>query len=282
MRIVLATMNDIGKYSLEELVKFVEVVGLFTVQERGRLYMDPSDFSGLARTHGIPLYKTADINAEEVAGRMRAMRPDLGMCLGWKQIIRKEVLGIPRYGWIGGHPAKLLLKGERPDPDTFSARGNEPIQYAIRGGYKKTGMSLVWLKARIDEGEVFARGDVAIDEHETSATLVQKIGRLTGQLIRENMQSIVDGRPPRLPQERDNPQPYTKPLLADDNRIDLHAPIEETYRLIRSEYYPYPNAFLDFHGQRIYIEHARMEHGEFTELKVRAGGSPYASPASSI
>ncbi len=276
MRIVLATMNDIGKYALAELVEFVEVVGLFTVKERGRLYMHPSDFTDLARKHGIPLYRIADVNAPEVAEQMTTLRPDLGMCLGWKQVIRRTVLRLPRYGWIGGHPAYLMLKGERPDRDTFSARGNEPIQYAIRGGFRRTGMSLQWLKVRIDEGELFARGAVEIDDHETSATLVQKMGRLTGRLLREQLPSLVAGRPPRLPQEYEHQQPYTKPLLADDNRIDLATPVDQTYRLIRSEYFPYPNAFIEFHGQRLYIEHARMENGAFTELKVRVGGSPYA------
>ena len=275
MRIVLASMNDIGRYSLEELVKFVDVVGLFTVKERGTLYMNPSDFTDLTRKHHIPLSKITDINAKEVEEQIRTLKPDLGMCLGWKQIIRKNILALPTYGWIGGHPSWLLLRGERPDPKLFSAPGNEPLQYAIRGGYERTGMSLQWLKPRIDAGQIFARGTVPLDQHETSATLVQKIGKLTAQLIRDNMQSIIDGNPPRMQQEHENRQPYTKPLRADDNRIDLSAPIEHTYRLIRSEYYPYPNAFIDFHGQRIYIEHARMENGVFTELKIRVGGTPH-------
>ena len=83
--------------------------------------------------------------------------------------------------------------------------------------------------------------------------------------------------PPRLPQELEHTQPYMKPLRADDNRIDPVAPAEETYRLIRSCVYPYPNAFLELHGQRIYVERARLEGGVFTELRVRTGGTPWKS-----
>jgi methionyl-tRNA formyltransferase len=138
-------------------------------------------------------------------------------------------------------------------------------------------MTLIWVSGKVDAGEVFARGEVAIDtEHETSRTLVGKIARLTGQLLRENLPALIAGNPPRLPQEMANAQPYMKPIKADDNRIDFSAPAEQTYRLIRSCIYPYPNAFIELHGTRIYIECARLEQGVFTDLKLRVGGSPYA------
>jgi methionyl-tRNA formyltransferase len=269
-------MNDIGRYALEALAPAVEVAGLFTVRERGRHFMDVTDFTDLAERFQIPIIKVGGINDPEAETLLRALAPDYCFTLGWKQIVKDHLLAIPKLGWIGGHPAYLLLQGERPDPSVLSAPGNEPLQYAIRGGYRKTGMTLFWVKSKIDAGEVFARGEVELDvEHETAYTLLQKIGRTTADLLRANLPALLAGNPPRLPQELENTQPYMKPIHADDNRIDLAAPVEETYRLIRSVVYPYPNAFIDFHGRHIYIEHARFENGAFTELKVRAGGSAW-------
>ncbi len=278
MRIVMASMNDIGRYSIEELAKHpgVELVGLFTVKERGGLYMDPADYSQLAEKYGLEVVRISDINSPETEKRMRQMQPDLGMCIGWKQIIKKKVLSIPQFGWIGCHPTKLLLKGEQADPDTLSAPGNEPLNHAILGGFKKTGTSLQWLKLKIDTGELFARAEVDIDQHETAATLVEKMGRITGVLISENLQSVLDGNPPRMIQEHQGLMPFMPPIVADDNCIDPAAPAEETYRLIRACVYPYPNAFFEFHGSRIYVESARLEDGKFTDMKLRFGGSPYA------
>ncbi len=108
--------------------------------------------------------------------------------------------------------------------------------------------------------------------------MTQKRGQLTGDLLRENLPALLSGTPPRLPQELEGTQPYMKPLYADDNIINLSAPVEETYRLIRSCIYPYPNAFIEFHGQRIYITRARLEDGVFTDLQVRADGGPLAAP----
>jgi len=277
MRVVLASMNEIGKHGLEELVRHVEVAGLFTPRERGNHYMDLFDFTALAARLKVPVFKIADINDRETEAQIRALAPDAGLSLGWKQIVKPHIFGIPRLGWIGAHPGKLLLKGEPIDPEVCSAPGNEPINHAILGGFRKTGMTLFWLKSRIDAGEVFARGEVDIDTgHETAQTLLVKIARLTAGLLRENLPLLVAGNPPRLPQELKNTQPYMKPIRAENNRIDLAAPAEQTYRLIRSCIYPYPNAFIKFHGARIYVERARLEQGVFTDLKLRVGGSPYA------
>ena len=277
MKVVLASINDIGKYSLEELVKYVDVVGLFAVKERARLYMDISDFADTAKKYNIALFKITDINAKDVEEQMKQLEPDLCMCMGWNQIIRKNILDIPKYGWIGSHPTKLLLKGEKIDPKISSAPGNEPTPYTIRGGYEKTAMSLFWLAQKVDVGDIFAQGMVDVDtQHETTATLTKKLGKVTAGLIRDNMQSILDSSPPRKQQELKNTLEYMKPLNPDDNRIDMSAPIEDTYRLIRSCIYPYPNAFIEFGGQRIYIESTRLENGVFAELKVRVDGTPYA------
>lgn len=277
MRAVLVSMNDIGKHALEALVPSVEVAAIFTIRERGRHFMDVTDFTAAAEAHGIPVVKVGSVNDAGAVELLAALKPDYCFSLGWKQIVKDHVLAIPRLGWIGGHPAHLLLKGERPTPDVLSAPGNEPLQYAIRGAYRRTGMTLFWVKSKIDAGEIFARGEVELDvAHETASTLLQKIGRVTADLLRANLPALLAGTPPRLPQELEHTQPYMKPIKADDNRIDPAAPPEETYRLIRSCVYPYPNAFLEFLGQRLYVEHARMENGALTELKVRAGGSPWA------
>jgi len=277
VRVVLVSMNDIGAYPLEVLAQSpLNLVALFTLKDRGKHYMDATDHAELARKYDVPVYKVSSINDPDAAERMRELEPDYCMSLGWKQIVKDHMLAIPKIGWFGGHPVYLRLKGEPMDPAVLSAPGNEPLQYAIRGGYRKTGMSLIWVQAKIDAGEVFARGPIDLDvEHETSYTLIHKIGRLTGELLQENMESLLAGTPPRMPQEMSDLQPYMPPLYADDNRIDLQAPAEETYALVRSSIYPYPNAFIEFHGQRIYIESARMENDVFTELRTRVGGTPW-------
>ena len=109
MRVVLISMNDIGRYALEMLAPAVELVALFTVRERGKHYMDSTDFTGPAGRHGVPIVRVDSINDPVAAEQLAALKPDYCMTIGWKQIVKDPVLTIPRLGWIGGHPAYLLL-----------------------------------------------------------------------------------------------------------------------------------------------------------------------------
>ncbi|MBA4388183.1 MAG: hypothetical protein C0404_09395 [Verrucomicrobia bacterium] len=104
MRVVLASMNEIGRQGLEELVKHVEVVGLLTPMERGNHYMDLTDFAEVTERLGVPLHRIDDVNSQETEELVRSLRPDLGISLGWKKIIKERVFGIPPLGWIGAHP----------------------------------------------------------------------------------------------------------------------------------------------------------------------------------
>lgn len=277
MKVILASINDMGKAAIEELTKQnAELLAVFTVRERGDLYMDISGFDEICKEYNIPLYQNPDINSKEIEDLMKNLEPDLCMCMGWNQIIKKNILSIPRYGWIGSHPTKLPLKGETIDPKINSAAGNEPCPYAIRGEYEKTALSLFWLEPKVDVGDIFAQEIIDLDtEHETSRTLIDKICDALRKIIREKFPLILEGKAPRLPQELENLAPYMEPIIRDENIIDFSKPIEENYRLIRSSIHPYPNAFIEFGGQRIYIESAHLENGVFTELKVRVGGGPY-------
>ncbi len=272
----MVSINDLGKAAIDEIVKQAALAAVFTVRERGNLYMDISDFDEITKKHKIPLYRISDINCREVEDTIKSIGPDLAMCIGWNQIIKKNILSIPKYGWIGSYPTKLPTIGATIEPKVSSAKGNEPVSYTILNGYEKTALSLFWLEPKVDTGDVFAQEELEVDtEHETTKTLLDKLCQACRKIIREKFGTIVKGNPPRLPQELGIGE-YWPPLNPDENYIDLPKPIKDIYRQIRASVYLYPNAFIEFGGQRIYIESAKREGSVFTQLKVRLGGEPYA------
>ncbi len=175
MKVILVSINDLGKAAIDEIVKQAALAAVFTVRERGYLYMDISDFDEITKKHKIPLYRISDINCREVEDTIKSIGPDLAMCIGWNQIIKKNILSIPKYGWIGSYPTKLPTIGATIEPKVSSAKGNEPVPYTILNGYEKTALSLFWLEPKVDTGDVFAQEEVEVDtEHETTKTLLDK------------------------------------------------------------------------------------------------------------
>jgi methionyl-tRNA formyltransferase len=275
----MTSINDLGIYAIEELVRQGQVpVALITVKDRANLYMDITDFTEVCRKHNIPLLKMSDINSKETVKMIADLKPDLGLCMGWNQVLHNAVLKIPPYGWMVSHPTRLPAKGAVIDPEVNCRGGNEPDQYTIICGFKKTALTLFWCARQVDVGDIFAQQDFDIDvEHETGYTIIDKIGKALQQIIREKFPLILQGKAPRIPQDPNipNKQPYMPPIDPNSLVLDPNKPIKELYALIRANYYPYPNAFFMLGGQRVYVSAARVENGKWTELKVRVGGSQY-------
>ena len=93
VRVVLISMNDIGHYALEALAPAVEVAALFTVRERGKHFMDVTDFTEAAGRHNVPIVKVGNINEPAAAELLAALQPDYCFTLGWKQIVKEPLAG---------------------------------------------------------------------------------------------------------------------------------------------------------------------------------------------
>ena len=68
-----------------------------------------------------------------------ALEPDIIITCAYGQIIPKELLDYPTHGCINVH-ASLLPK----------LRGGAPIQRAIMNGYKKTGITIMFMDVKMD------------------------------------------------------------------------------------------------------------------------------------
>src|SRR2546428_13552194 len=76
------------------------------------------------------------------------------------QIVRPDVLAIPRLGWLNIHPSLLPRH-----------RGPEPIYWAIAQGDRETGITPHWAAERIDAGPILEQRTVPILPIHTAGTL---------------------------------------------------------------------------------------------------------------
>ena len=71
------------------------------------------------------------------------LEPDLIITCAYGQIVPKAILDYPKYGCINVH-ASLLPK----------LRGGAPIHRAILNGHKKTGITIMHMSPKMDEGDI--------------------------------------------------------------------------------------------------------------------------------
>lgn len=189
----------------------------------------------------LSILEIGNINDEQVHHILKELDLDVLFVIGWSQILKPDVLKIPRLGVIGAHASKLP-----------ALRGSAPVNWAIIKGLNETGNTLMWLDPGVDEGEIIAQTSFDISPYDTCATVYEKVGRSNADMILDVMRALQNGEVPRCPQLRtfEPPLPRRKP---EDGRINWDRPAREVYDFVRALTRPYPGAFSFLEGEKYLI-----------------------------
>ena len=145
---------------------------------------------------------------ENFIKELKALEPDIFVVAAYAKIIPQAVLDIPKLGTLGIHPS-LLPK----------YRGASPIQSAILGGEKETGVTIYKMDAGMDSGEILAARVSPLAASDTYATLEEKLAKLGGELIVETLPKFVDGKIAPVPQD-DSQATFTKKFKTQDGFVE--------------------------------------------------------------
>lgn len=150
-------------------------------KEFGRKHvLRPSEVKQKAMELGIPVITPKKIRQdyEEVL----TFEPDLIITSAYGQIVPKEVLEYPKYRCINTH-GSLLPK----------YRGGAPIQRCLIAGEEYTGMTVMYMNEKMDEGDILYQKELPIDIHDTNADLFEKLSRLALEMLLEFLPKLFAG-----------------------------------------------------------------------------------------
>jgi methionyl-tRNA formyltransferase len=165
--------------SLEALLGAGHTVELVVTQPdkpagRGRRLV-PSAVKVFAVERGFPVIEPAKIRTDEAAReRIVAAGPDVNIVVAYGQIIPRAVHYFPPRHSLNVH-FSLLPK----------YRGAAPVQRTVLNGDVETGVTLIELDDRMDEGDILAQERVAVGPRESARDLETRLARLgAGLLVR--------------------------------------------------------------------------------------------------
>ena len=228
------------------------VVGVVTRPDRpagrGRILVPPV-VKLAAQALGLPLIQPERLRAPEAMKQLRAWSPDVIVVAAFGQILRTEVLNLPRYGCINVH-GSLLPRW----------RGAAPIQAAILAGDAQTGVTIMIMDAGVDTGPLLSQRAVPILSEDTTGSLFGKLSRLGAELLLETLPLYLSGE--IQPQLQDDSQATYAPMLKkEDGMLDFPRPAEEMARRVRA-FHPWPGAFLMWQDAPLKILKAHVLSGK--------------------
>ena len=236
-----------GRRSLETLLDLrADIAGVFTLlPELAATVSGAVPWEDLTAAHRIPLHYVRNINDPEAVLALRALSPDLVFCVGWTQLLRREILRLPRLGCVGFHASALPRY-----------RGRAPVNWAIIHGEKETGNTMMLLDEGVDTGDILAQRLFPIDDDDTCATIYDKVARSEDEMIREVLPLIREGRMPQTPQDHAAATVMPKRRPAD-GVIDWSKTTRQLHDWVRALTHPYPGAFTYVNGARLFVWKAR-------------------------
>ena len=210
------------------------VVGVVTQPDRpagrGRTLVPPA-VKLAAQALGLPLIQPERLRAPEAMVQLRAWAPDVIVVAAFGQILRQEVLDLPKFGCINVHTS-LLPRW----------RGAAPIQAAILAGDAETGVTIMKMDAGVDTGPLLSQRSIPILSEDTAGSLFGKLSRLGAELLLETLPDYLTGE--LQPQAQDDSKATHAPMLnKEDGRLDFTQPAEELERRVRA-FNPWPGAFM--------------------------------------
>lgn len=257
MRILFMGTPKIAKEALEELVKFHQVVGVFTNPDRPKHRGHNVAFSEVkqfALDNNLKVFQP--LTLKDSLETIKELNAQLIVVVAYGKILPKEILDIPKLGSINVHTS-LLPK----------YRGAAPIHAPILEGDEKTGVSIMYMNEKMDEGDIILQEETPIYEEDNYSTLYNRLSNIGAKLLIKAIHFIDKGRITRVKQDNSKAS-YTKMIKRDDSIIKWDKSAREIFNLIRA-YNPILPAKAILNNDEFKIYETRIvERDDYKDKKV--------------
>ena len=249
LRIIFMGTADFGGQVLEKLTdsrenKIAVITQPDRPQGRGRKIL-PTPVKKIALDKGLEVFQPEKINDEESIKRIKEFNPDIILVVAYGQILSNPILNIPKIGCINIH-GSLLPK----------YRGAAPINRAVINGEKETGITFMFMKEKVDAGDIIFQERIDILPDETYGELYYRLSDLSARSLPKLLKKIKSGKIERISQDN-KLVTFARKMNKEDGKIDWSDKGEKVYNLIRGTI-PYPGAFTYYKGRKLKITRARF------------------------
>ena len=176
---------------------------------------------------------------------IKSLNLDIAIVVAYGQIIPEQILKLSKKGFINIH-ASLLPKW----------RGAAPIQRSLINMDKNTGISIMKINQKLDEGPVCNKYQINILENENAKSLSERLSKLASEKIIENINEILNENI-KFDEQDHNQATYAKKIEKSEGKINWNDTAEKILAKING-LFPKPGAWFKFQNQRYKILKANL------------------------
>lgn len=236
MKIVFMGTPEISVPTLERLIEDSHEVKCVVTQPdrpRGRgKKISVSPVKEVALKNNIRVLQPEKVSDKSFEEEIKKINPDVIVVIAFGQILKKNILDIPKYGCINIH-VSLLPK----------YRGAAPINWVLINGEKKTGITTMFMEEGLDTGDIIESIEFKLDDEINAGELHDWMKKESASLISSTLKKIENNTFTRTKQ--DNSKSSYAPMM-DKNlgHINFSKKALDIHNLVRGTF-PWPGAFCE-------------------------------------
>ena len=276
LKVVFMGTPDFSLNVLQALIDNCNVIGVVSQPDRlvGRKkVLTKTPVKELAEKYNIKVFQPQKIREEYQD--ILDLNPDIIVTCAYGQIIPKEILFTPKYKCINVH-ASLLPK----------LRGGAPIHKAIIDGYEETGITIMYMDTKMDNGDIISQSKIKIEDTDTVGILFDKLSIMGSKLLIETLPDIINNNINPIKQD-ESEVTFAYNITREEEHIDFSKSVKEVFNRIRG-LNPYPGGYAILNGKTVKIYdvektnniHKDKEFGEI--IKVDKSGITVCVPDGEI
>lgn len=226
---------------------------------RGRgMTLSPSPAKRWALERGIDVLTPTTLKDADFLEALHNTPWDVFVVAAYAKLIPRDLLALPRRGILNVHPS-LLPK----------FRGPSPALSAILADERTTGVSIMHMNERMDEGDIVAQGRIELEEAAwppKGSEFEELLATEGGNLLAEALPEWLAGTLAAEPQDAQKAT-YSRKFTDADARIDPMGGREDFLKIRAFDKGPRAY-FLDEKGKRVIVTDAMFEQGTLSLRKV--------------
>jgi len=196
----------------------------------------------------IPRFSSPKVNSPQFIEYVKGLNIDLIVVYFLPQILKAEILNIPRLGVLNCHPSLLPRYG-----------GPQPAFWMLKNGESIAGVTVHMMTEKIDAGDIVAQQELIIGENENAGQLTQRQHRAAATLLTDAVNAMAQGTINPKPQNIAERSYFGKKKDAD-LVLDWNRSAKQIANLWRA-LQPYESLAACLNGTTIRIDDARPHEG---------------------
>ncbi|MDO9523009.1 MAG: methionyl-tRNA formyltransferase [Methanocorpusculum sp.] len=224
MRVLFMGTPEYALSSLRAVFAEHEIVGILTRVDKPNRRGNRIEFSPVkvfALEHGIPVFQPEDMKDPALFEQLKALSPDISVVVAFGMMIPDSIIDLPKHNTINLH-GSLLPK----------YRGAAPMQYSVLNGDSETGVSIMYVTARLDAGDVILSKSIPLDENASYGEVHDLLADLGAEALIKALELVESGQVTRTPQD-DLKVTFAPSISKEECVIDWSLPAGTVHNRIR-------------------------------------------------